>query len=66
MENQNTPLSFKYKNWKGKIGVRNVLPIKLWFGHTEFHTEDQWILKAWDLDKKDYRDFAVKDIIKWF
>lgn len=63
-ETKPIPLKFKYKNWQGETAVRNVMPIKIWFGHTDFHVEDQWLLKATDLDKNAERDFAVKDIIE--
>lgn len=32
------------------------------FKATQFHTEEQWILGAYDLEKAAYREFAVKDI----
>ena len=59
------PLSFIYINWKGEISKRTVLPIKVWYGYTDFHTENQWFLKAMDIDKTSERDFAMKDIIKF-
>lgn len=59
------PIKFKYKNWQGETAVRTVMPIKIWFGNTEFHKEDGWFLKATDLDKNAERDFAVKDIIEF-
>jgi hypothetical protein len=55
---------FKYKNWKGKVSSRTVIPIEVWHGTTKYHTEPQWFLKAMDLDKQAERDFALKDIIK--
>jgi hypothetical protein len=58
-------LTFEYKNWEGEIAVRKVLPIKLWWGKTKWHTKKGWLLKALDLDKKEERDFSVKDIIKF-
>lgn len=60
-----TALKFKYKNWEGKIAVRKVKPLKIWYGKTEWHPKEQWLLKALDLDKNEKRDFAVKDIIKF-
>ncbi len=41
------------------------MPIGLWYGKTEFHPEEQYFLKAMDVDKKEERDFAVKDIIRF-
>lgn len=64
-ESDTPALVFEYVNWQGEKGVRHVRPIKIWYGHTEFHKEDQWLLKATDLDKKAERDFAVKDILRF-
>lgn len=57
------PLKFKYKNWEGKTAVRTVMPKEIWYGSTEWHPEEGWLLKAHDLDKDAERDFAVKDVI---
>ncbi len=54
-----------YTNWKGETATRTILPEKIWFGHTEWHKEDQWLLHAMDLGKNEYRDFSLKDIISW-
>ena len=54
-----------YKNWRGEIGVRKILPLDIYFGSSEFHKEQQWLMKVWDLDKEDYRTYALKDIQKW-
>ena len=61
----NETLRFKYKNWQGVKGIRNVKPTKIWYGETEFHKGKQWFLKAQDLDRNAERDFALKDIIKF-
>ena len=54
-----------YKNWRGEIGVRKILPLDIYFGSTEFHKEQQWLMKVWDLDKEDYRTYALKNIQEW-
>jgi predicted DNA-binding transcriptional regulator YafY len=54
-----------YKNWKGEVGQRRIEPIRMWFGKTEYHPEPQWLLKAFDLDKRAMRDFAMNDVIHW-
>jgi len=61
----NKTLNFLYKNWQGKISERHVIPIKIWFSCTEYHKEEQWLMKALDIDKNAERDFALIDIIKW-
>ena len=58
-------LNFEYVNWKKKKAVRTVKPIEVWYGKTKWHPKSQWFLKAIDLDKKEERDFALKDIIKF-
>ena len=58
-------LSFIYKNWKGQTSKRYVIPIKIWFGHTEFHKEEQWLMTAFDLVKQAERNFAINDIIEF-
>lgn len=64
--NDSKTLSFEYTNWEGKTAVRKVIPVKLWYGKTEYHPKEQWLLKAIDVEKNAERDFAVKDIIKFF
>jgi predicted DNA-binding transcriptional regulator YafY len=57
-----TPIQFSYKNWRGETSMRTVLPIKIWWGKTDWHPHDQWLLKAFDMDKEQERDFALTDI----
>jgi predicted DNA-binding transcriptional regulator YafY len=58
-------LKFEYINWEGKKGVRAVKPLEIWFGKTEWHPEDQWLLRAWDIEKDAERNFALKDILRF-
>lgn len=55
------PLTFTYRNWRGEIAVRRVIPKRVWFGITEWHGTPQWFLAAHDLDKGEDRDFALLD-----
>lgn len=54
-----------YTNWRNETAERNIEPIQIWFGKTEWHNEEQWLLKAIDLDRNVERDFAIKDISEW-
>jgi len=66
MVKKDTPeLKFEYTNWEGKKAIRRVRPIEIWYGKTEWHPKSQWFLKATDLDKKEERNFAVKDILRF-
>lgn len=58
-------VTFTYTNWKGETGIRNVIPLRMHWGTTEFHRDPQWLLFAWDKDKDADRTFAVKDIQGW-
>lgn len=62
---KNQIIEFTYKNYRGEIADRKVVPIKIHFGSTEYHKEPQWLLKALDLDKNSERDFALLDIISF-
>ena len=54
---------FEYINYKGIKSTRNVIPMSLYFGATEFHPENQWLIVAYDLDKQCERTFALNDIV---
>jgi len=55
-----------YTNYRGETRVRKIIPVKLWFGKTKWHPEEQWLLDAYDIVKKANRTFAMKDIKAWF
>lgn len=55
--------TFKYKNHIGRVSIRVVIPFHLKYGSTEFHTEEQWLLEGYDMERKDFRTYALKDII---
>lgn len=58
-----TDLLLDYTNWKGIRAIRRVFPQEIyWSEGNEWHPEPQWILRAFDLDKNEQRDFAIKDI----
>lgn len=54
-----------YTNWRGEKRWRSILPQEVFFGATQWHPEEQWLLKALDLEINETRDFAMKDIEKW-
>lgn len=56
------PLTFLYKNHRDEVALRNVFPISVRFGTTEWHPEAQWLLRAFDRDKQAEREFAMRDI----
>jgi len=59
------PIKVKYKNWKGEVGIRNIIPSRVYYGHTDYHPEDQWLLNVWDVDKYAQRTYVMMDIIEF-
>lgn len=59
-------LVFEYRNYRGEVSIRQVQPMRVYFGNTEWHPESQWLLEAADLEKNAVRDFAMKDILRVF
>lgn len=55
----------EYVNYKGERKTYRVEPLHLWYGATPFHPDPQWLLKAYDHDRKVRRDFAMNDIKTW-
>lgn len=58
----------RYRNHKGETAVRRIVPYPnrpVEFGSNRWHPTPQWLLYAWDLDKKAERTFALKDIQSW-
>lgn len=54
-----------YTNYKGRRYVRRILPLQLLFQSTPHHPEPQWLVKAYDYEKRAKRSFALKDIHSW-
>ena len=54
-----------YTNWKGNRATRKVIPDEVYFGESEYHDGRQWLLKAFDLNKREWRTFTMKDIHSW-
>lgn len=55
-------ISFKYRNYKGIISVRTVIPREIIFSSNEYHKKEQWMILAYDIDKQADRTFTLVDI----
>lgn len=67
MDSQNGDLGRKvlrivYTNYRGETSLREVVPNRIWFGATDWHPEEQWLLDAFDLEKNAERSFALSAI----
>lgn len=56
-------LKFYYENYRGVKSLRSVQDPTMWFGESKYHKGDQWFIHAFDLERQDFRDFAVADIL---
>jgi hypothetical protein len=54
-------IEFIYKNHRGDVRLRQAIPVSIWYGHTDWHKEEQWFMKAYVPDRSGFRDFALKD-----
>lgn len=61
---EKTTLWLHYINHRRELAWREVLPFKLWFGTTRWHSEkEQLLINGWDVQKKAKRDFAMEGVI---
>lgn len=54
-----------YTNWRGERSTRRIVPIGLDFDCNEWHPARQWLLHAFDMEKEDYRFFAMTGVHSW-
>ena len=55
-------LVFEYVNHKGVRATRRVVPTRLWFGSSMYYKDRQWLLSAMDMDKQQFRTFALSKV----
>ena len=66
MNKEKESVSIVYTNYRGETAARKIVPKQIWFGKTDWHPEEQWLLDAFDIEKNADRSFAMKDIKAWF
>lgn len=64
MELSTEPFEFWYRNWRGEVARRRVVPRRVEFATSQWHAGPaQWFLVADDLDRDGAaRHFAMRDI----
>lgn len=60
------PIKVRYTNYRGETAVRTIIPLKVYFGLTTYHHEEQWLLEVWDCDRNSLRVYALREITQWF
>jgi hypothetical protein len=59
---ENNQIKMLYTNYRGETSLRRIGALcEPKVKTSEWHPEPQLILKAFDLDKKQWRDFALRD-----
>ncbi len=58
-------VGIEYRNHRREVTWRRIVPERIWYGSTPWHPNEQWMLRAFDLDKDEARDFALCDITEW-
>lgn len=61
----NEKIKVKYKNHKGEISDRTIIPKKIYYGSTNYHPNNGWLLEVFDIEKNDKRTYSFNDIIEW-
>lgn len=54
-----------YTNWRGDMEKRRIIPERIYFSQTQWHSREQWVMDAYDVGKEGNRTFALKDIQAW-
>lgn len=58
-------VTVRYRNHRGEVSWRRIVPISIWYGSTDWHKEPQWLLCCVDIEKNVNRDFAIANIMEW-
>ena len=63
---QQLSIKFIYKNYKGVVAERHVVPKNIFYGGSDYHSGqgDKLFLSAFDLEKETTRHFLIEDIIE--
>jgi hypothetical protein len=60
-----SPAMIRYRNHRGEVAWRRIMPGRVWYGETQWHPGQRWLLHARDLDRQADRDFALADVLEW-
>ncbi len=53
-----------YTNHRGERSVRSLITKRLYFGTSEQHPKPQWLMEAWDVEKKAFETFALDGFLE--
>lgn len=55
-------LRIDYTNWHGRRAIREIIPIRVFYGMNQWHQDFQWMIEAIDKESHGVRTFAMKNI----
>lgn len=58
-------VSILYTNHRQETARRRIIPRRLRFGMSDWHPDPQWLLDAVDIEKDQWRTFAMRNIRQW-
>jgi len=58
-------VTIDYTNWRGERAHRYIRPIRMEWGSNQWHQEPQWLLIAYDAERRDERAFAMSGVHEW-
>lgn len=59
------PIRILYSNHRGEVVWREILPVQVYWGATDFYPEECWLLEAFDLMKNARRTFRMANVLRW-
>lgn len=54
-----------YRNHRNELTTRKIVPDMFAWAKNDYHAESQWLIEGYDIAKREWRTFAMKDIIHW-
>lgn len=59
-------INIDYTNHRGIREIRQIIPVRIWHGTSQYHNGEQWFLEAIAVDRNHTkREYAMKSIHRW-
>ena len=58
-------VTIAYRNHRGVVEQREITPLRLYWGSTQWHPEPQYLLHAYCHARREERAFAMRDVLQW-
>lgn len=59
---QDKAIKVMYKNWKGAVRERWIIPDHIYWGSTQYRPKPQWLMRAYDFEDGIMKDFSLADM----